>query len=114
MAKSKSWKISPNLEDIQTIMEKVGPDKTILSIDFRQPYVLDKASGLLKAAGILATFGVSDAAVMDILMGKFNPTGKLPYALAKTSAAVVKQDPDALGYPEEDTLFPFGFGLNYK
>jgi len=114
MAKSKSWKISPTLEDIQTIMEKVGPDKTILSIDFRQPYVLDEASGLLKAAGILATFGVSDAAVMDILMGKFNPTGKLPYALAKTSAAVVKQDPDAPGYPEEDTLFPFGFGLNYK
>jgi beta-glucosidase len=47
-------------------------------------------------------------------MGEFNPTGKLPYALAKTSAAVVKQAPDEPGYPEEDTLFPFGFGLNYK
>ena len=114
MAKSKSWKISPSLEDIQTVMETVGADKTILSIDFRQPYVLDEASGLLNAAGILATFGVSDAAVMDIIMGKFNPTGKLPYALAKTSAAVVKQASDAPGYPEEDTLFPFGFGLNYK
>jgi hypothetical protein len=28
-------------------------------------------------------------------------------------AAVVTQDPDAPGYPEKDTLFPFGFGLNY-
>jgi beta-glucosidase len=114
MAKAKSWKISPSLEDIKTVMETIGNEKTILSIDFRQPYVLDEASGILNAAGILATFGVSDAAVMDIIMGKFNPTGKLPYALAKTSAAIIKQAPDAPGYSEEDTLFPFGFGLNYK
>jgi len=68
---------------------------------------------VLNAGGLLATFGVNDAALMDIVMGKFNPTGKIPYALAKTSAAVVAQDPDAPGYPEKDTLFPFGFGLNY-
>nr|MCU0401597.1 glycoside hydrolase family 3 C-terminal domain-containing protein [Algoriphagus sp.] len=114
MAKSKSWKISPSLEDIQSVMETLGPEKTILAIDFRQPYVLDEASGVLNAGGLLATFGVSDAALMDIIMGKFNPTGKLPYALAKTSAAVIAQEPDAPGYPEKDTLFPFGFGLNYK
>lgn len=113
MANSKSWQISPSLKDIRTIMETVGPDKTILSIDFRQPYVLDEDCGLLEAGVLLATFGVSDAAVMDILTGKFKPSGKLPFALANKAEAVITQDPDAPGYPEEDILFPFGFGLTY-
>ncbi len=113
MAKSKSWKVTPTLQDIQHIMKTVGPEKTILSIDFRQPYVLDENSGLLNAGGILATFGVSDAAILDILSGKFKPTGKLPYALANKEKAVIDQHPDAPGYPAEDTLFPFGYGLTY-
>jgi beta-glucosidase len=113
MATAKSWKIIPSLQDIQTIMKTVGADKTILSIDFSQPYVLDEKSGLLNAEAILATFGVSDAAVMDILIGKFKPMGKLPFALANKPEAIITQDPDAPGYPEKDTLFPFGFGLTY-
>lgn len=113
MAASKSWIITPSLKDIQSVMQKVGPEKTILSIDFRQPYVLDEASGILNAGAILATFGVSDAAVLDILTGRFKPTGKLPYALANKPEAIIKQAPDAPGYPEEDTLYPFGFGLTY-
>ncbi len=113
MAKSESWKISPSLEDINKVMDAVGPENTILSIDFRQPYVLDEECGLLDAGAILATFGVSDAAVMDILTGKFKPSGKLPFALANSLEAIKEQDPDAPGYPEEDTLFPFGFGLSY-
>jgi beta-glucosidase len=84
-----------------------------LSIDFRQPYVLDENSGLLNAGAILATFGVSDAAILDIMSGKSKPTGKLPYALANKEKAVIDQHPDAPGYPAEDTLFPFGHGLTY-
>ncbi|MBK5278081.1 MAG: glycoside hydrolase family 3 C-terminal domain-containing protein [Bacteroidia bacterium] len=113
MATSKSWKVTPSLQDIQQIMKTVGPEKTILSIDFRQPYVLDENSGLLNAGAILATFGVSDAAILDIVSGKFNPTGKLPYALANKEKAVIDQHPDAPGYPAEDTLFPFGYGLTF-
>ncbi|MFK7923471.1 MAG: glycoside hydrolase family 3 N-terminal domain-containing protein [Bacteroidia bacterium] len=113
MAKAKSWKITPSLADLQKIMSTVGAEKTILSIDFRQPYVIDKASGLLDAGAILATFGVSDAAVMDIVSGKFKPSGKLPFALANQAEAITAQDPDAPGYPKKHTLFPFGHGLTY-
>jgi beta-glucosidase len=114
MATAKSWKVTPSLQDIQHIMKTVGAEKTILSIDFRQPYVLDENSGLLNAGAILATFGVSDAAIADIISGKFKPTGKLPYALANKEKAVIDQHPDAPGYPAEDTLFPFGHGLTFK
>ena len=74
---------------------------------------MDKDCGFLDAGAILATFGVSDAAVMDILTGKFNPTGKLPFALANKPEAIITQHPDAPGYSKEDTLFPFGYGLSY-
>lgn len=113
MATAKSWKVTPSLPDIQHIMKTVGAEKTILSIDFRQPYVLDENSGLLNAGAILATFGVSDAAIVDIISGKFKPTGKLPYALANKEKAVIDQHPDAPGYPAENTLFPFGHGLGF-
>jgi len=113
MAKAKSWTITPSLEDIQKVMSAVGAENTVLSIDFRQPYVMDEESGILNAGAILATFSVSDEAIMDILTGKFKPSGKLPFALANNLEAIIKQDPDAPGYPEKDTLFPFGFGLTY-
>jgi beta-glucosidase len=114
MAKAKSWEISPSLADIQATMAEIGdPRKVVLAIYFRQPYVIDEASGLRKAGAILATFGVSDSALMDVLTGKFKPQGKLPFALASNLAAVTANDSDAPGYPEKDTLYPFGFGLTY-
>jgi beta-glucosidase len=114
MAKAKSWQIAPSLDDIQAVMREIGdPKKVILAIYFRQPFVLDDESGVKTAGAFLATFGVSDVALMDVLTGKSAPRGKLPFALARSLAAVEANDPDAPGYPAKDTLFPFGFGLTY-
>jgi beta-glucosidase len=114
MAASSSWAISPALADIQAVMKEVGPGRTVLCIYFRQPYVLDDESGLRHAGAILAGFGVSDGALMDVITGTFHPQGKLPFALARTQKAIVDNAPDAPGYPAEDTLFPFGHGLSYE
>lgn len=121
MAAAQSWKISPSLADIQKVMQEVGdPKKVVLSIYFRQPYVLDDASGLKNAGAIVAGFGVSNTALLDVLSGKvlatgaaFKPQGKLPFALANNSKAIVDNQPDVPGYPAKDTLYPFGFGLSY-
>ena len=121
MAAATSWQISPSLADIKQVMTEIGdPKKVVLSIYFRQPYVLDDASGLKKAGAIVAGFGVSNTALLDVLSGKvlatgapFKPQGKLPFALANKSKAIVDNLPDVPGYPAADTLYPFGFGLTY-
>lgn len=113
MAASQSWKISPSLADIQAVMNEVGASKTVLAIYFRQPYVLDDASGLKNAGALVGTFGVSDVALLEVLSGKFKPQGKLPFALANKLQAVVDNQPDVPGYPAADTLFPYGHGLSY-
>jgi len=113
MASSRSWVLTPSLGDIQAVMTEAGAARTILCIYFRQPYVLDEESGVRKAGAILAGFGVSDGALMDVMTGKYSPRGKLPFALARTLQAIRDNAPDAPGYPAADTLFPFGHGLTY-
>jgi beta-glucosidase len=113
MAGSQSWQIRPSLADIQAVMREVGAGKTVLAIYFRNPYVLDDESGLKDAGAILATFGVSDTAILEVISGQFKPLGKLPFALARTLQAVVDNEPDVPGYPAGDTLYPLKFGLSY-
>ena len=120
MAQAQSWLVSPALEQIQAVMNEVGAKKTVLAIYFRQPYVLDDASGLKNAGAIVAGFGISNTALLDVLGGKVlgsgaavKPQGKMPFALANHSQAILDNQPDAPGYPQKDTLFPYGFGLTY-
>ena len=87
----------------------------MLHVYFRQPFVLDAASGLRDAGAIVAGFGISDTALMDLLSGRFAPQGRLPFALAGTRAAIEEQKTDLPGYADtkDGALFPFGFGLTY-
>jgi beta-glucosidase len=124
MAASKSKVMTPTLAELKAITSEIGdPKKVVLAVYFRNPYVLDDASGMKSAGALLATFGVNDAALMDVLTGKFKPQGKLPFALPKTQEAVTYNQSDVPGYPETKRpdgttfvggeLYPFGFGLTY-
>jgi beta-glucosidase len=116
IAKAGSWTMTPSLADIQAAMREAGdPGKVVISIYFRNPYVLDDASGVKAAGALIATFGVSDGAQLDIISGKAKPQGRLPFALPSTTAAVREQHPDAPGYAEtkDGALFKFGHGLGY-
>ena len=62
--------------------------------------------------GFLADFGAHDDAVLDIVFGKFNPTGILPFEIPSSMEAVEKQFED-VPYDSENPVFPFGHGLSY-
>ena len=64
------------------------------------------------AAALLADFGASDAAVLDVIFGQSAPSGRLPFELPSSMDAVRRQKPD-VPYDSANPLFPFGYGLTY-
>jgi len=95
------------LTPVRALMQK---KPTIIVMQFDSPYVIPELTN--ESAALLATFGVSDDALFDVLMGKFNPTGKLPFELPSSMDAVREQLED-LPHDSKAPLFKFGAGLSY-
>ena len=98
---------SPEKERILGLLDRLP---TIVDIYLDRPAVIPEIAE--KSAGLLADFGASDEAVLDVIFGRFNPAGKLPFELPSSMEAVKKQKED-LPYDSQDPLFPFGYGLTY-
>jgi len=62
--------------------------------------------------GTLMVFDVLDNALLDVVFGKFNPVGKLPFEIPSSMDAVRKQLED-VPLDSEDPAFKFGDGLSY-
>ncbi len=84
---------------------------TVVCVDMDRPTILTEF--IDQVAGVFATFGISDAAFLDVVFGKQSPSGKLPYDLPSDMPSVAAQAPDA-AHDLEDPLFRFGFGLTYR
>jgi beta-glucosidase len=93
--------------EILSLLNKVS---TIVDIYLDRPAVIPEIASASK--GLLANFGATDEALLDIVFGKFNPQGKLPVEMPSTMEAVRNQMED-VPYDSLNPLFPFGFGLNY-
>jgi beta-glucosidase len=84
---------------------------TIVVIYLDRPAVIPEISDQSQA--LLADFGASDAAVLDVIFGRAQPEGKLPFELAASMEAVENQKED-MPFDCEDILYAFGFGLSYR
>ena len=97
-------------QELAHILAVCGKAPTIVDIYLDRPAVMPEIAA--QSAALIANYGANDKALLDVIFGEFNPTGKLPFELPSSMAAVRRQKED-VPYDSEDPLFPFGFGLSY-
>ena len=93
---------------------------TILVINAVNPWIINNVEP--NAAAVIATFDVKADALLDVVRGRFNPSGKLPMTMPADQDAVNNNAPDVPGYLETfdyayknqvNDKYLFGFGLSY-
>ncbi|MEM8858647.1 MAG: glycoside hydrolase family 3 N-terminal domain-containing protein [Chloroflexota bacterium] len=95
-------------QEILTLLEQLP---TIVVINLDRPAVIPEISE--QAHALLADFGATDNAVLDVIFGNARPEGKLPFELPSSMDAVRNQRSD-MPSDSESPLYPFGFGLSYS
>lgn len=113
-----SISLSKSTIDVDPINEISANTPTILVVDYSNPWVInevynDADKGNIQ--GILATFGTTPEALLDVLTGKFNPQGRMPFSTPISDEAVANNLEDVPGYLEGDgyALFHYKEGLSY-
>jgi beta-glucosidase len=93
------------------ILDLLRTVPTIVVIYLDRPAVIPEIAAEAKA--LLGEYGASDVAVLNVIFGKAQPEGKLPFELPSSMDAVRRQKAD-LPHDSENPLFPFGYGLIYE
>ncbi len=106
--------LSKNRIDVNHVNEVLNAKPTIVAINYTNPWVIEEIDKG-KASTIIATFGTTQEALLDIVTGAFKPTGKMPFTTPVNQAAVEANKSDVPGYMEGPGygLFQFGLGLSY-
>lgn len=119
-----------DVDRIQAIQAAV--DQTIINVNFDLPFILENIEPL--ADGLTASFNTFLQAVLDVILGNYKPTGKLPLTLPKNDAAIEVDENgicvspnDVPGYDKElymdrpytyedkqGNKYAYGFGLSYQ
>ncbi|PWU50233.1 hypothetical protein DLE60_21100 [Micromonospora globispora] len=106
--------------DVNRIKQIEAAVPTILTINMTNPWVINEIEP--QAAAVVATFDVTPEALLDVIRGRFNPSGKLPITIPANQAAVERNASDVPGYAEKFDYtytnmvghdYKFGFGLSY-
>jgi beta-glucosidase len=98
---------SKEFEEIKRITKAVP---TIVTVYLDRPAILGSLKD--RASALIANFGVSDVALLDVLTGKAKPEGRLPFELPSSMEEVEAQRSD-VPHDTRHPLYSFGFGRRY-
>ncbi len=105
--------LSKNKIDVARINETTYHKPTVLIINYTSPWIIDEIDNP-NVKTLLATFGTSMEAVLNVLSGEFNPSGKMPISTPRSRKAVLDNQSDVPGYLKPNyALFKFGEGKSY-
>lgn len=96
--------------DFETFKQVSAIVPTVVTVYLDRPAILTPIRDHARA--VIGNFGVSDAALLDVLTGRAKPEGKLPFELPSSMQAVTAQRSD-LPHDSARPLYRFGFGLHY-
>ena len=97
-------------KELSELIPLIKSKPTIVIINLERPAIIKEISK--EARAVIADFNSSNEIIMDLIKGKFNPTGKLPIELPSSMEAVNNQIED-IPYDSKEPLFKFGHGLTY-
>lgn len=106
--------LSKNKIDVAHVNEITQNKPTIVVINYSSPWVIDEID-TGKLSTVLATFGTTPEALIDIISGAYNPKAKMPFTTPISMKAVLENQSDVPGYlkPKSYALFHYGDGLSY-
>ncbi|AHG92446.1 glycoside hydrolase family 3 domain protein (plasmid) [Gemmatirosa kalamazoonensis] len=105
-----SLEFRPGDADYEAFRRASAVVPTIVTVYLDRPAILEPVR--VRARALLANFGVSDAALLDVLTGRARPEGKLPFELPSSMNAVRAQRSD-LPHDSAKPLYPIGYGRRY-
>lgn len=103
--------------DVAYVNKLTAKKPSVLVVNYTNPWVINEVYNekTKNIVGVLATFGTKADALLDVITGKFNPSGKMPFSTPISDLAVTNQKEDVPGYLEGEgyALFNYGEGLNF-
>lgn len=97
-------------EELAPALEIMRRTPTVVTVYLDRPLVIPEIAA--SAGAVLGHFGATDEAILDVLFGRSEPEGRLPFDLPSSWDAVLSQLED-VPFDTEDPLFRFGHGLRY-